>query len=81
MKRYFICALMMSVACWLTAQQTYFLPTVAEGVKNTERVETSPSGERVIFDVNVPSVDVYLPPTEKATGCAVILCPGGGMWS
>lgn len=79
MKRYFICALMMSVACWLTAQQTYFLPTVAEGVKNTERVETSPSGERVIFDVNVPSVDVYLPPTEKATGCAVILCPGGGM--
>ena len=69
----------MSATCWLMAQQTYHLPTVADYVKSTERVEVSPQGERVIFDVNVPSVDVYLPPSEQATGCAVILCPDGGM--
>ena len=70
---------MMSATCWMMAQKTYYLPTVAENTTSTERVEVSSSGERVIFDVNVPSVDVYLPPSERATGCAVILCPGGGM--
>src|SRR5262249_47826211 len=25
-----------------------------------------------------PSATVYLPPKEKATGCAVVVCPGGG---
>lgn len=68
MKRFLISTLMMSATCWLMAQQTFFLPTIGEGVKNTERVEISPTGEKVVFDVNVPSVDVYLPPSEQATG-------------
>src|SRR5262245_20514621 len=25
-----------------------------------------------------PSVTIYLPPAEKATGAAVVICPGGG---
>jgi endo-1,4-beta-xylanase len=28
--------------------------------------------------VSVPTVSVYLPPKEKATGRAVVVCPGGG---
>jgi acetyl esterase/lipase len=31
-----------------------------------------------VKDVNNPSVTVFLPPKEKATGAAVIVCPGGG---
>ncbi len=31
-----------------------------------------------VKSVNNPSVTVFLPPKEKATGAAVILCPGGG---
>jgi acetyl esterase/lipase len=27
---------------------------------------------------DVPSVTVYLPPTDRATGAAVVICPGGG---
>src|SRR4051794_37398436 len=29
-------------------------------------------------DADVPSVTVYLPPADKATGAAVVICPGGG---
>ena len=31
-----------------------------------------------VKNVNNPSLTVFLPPKEKATGAAVILCPGGG---
>ena len=31
-----------------------------------------------ISKVTKPSLSVYLPPKEKATGAAVIICPGGG---
>jgi len=31
-----------------------------------------------IRSVSVPTVSVYLPPKEKATGRALIICPGGG---
>jgi acetyl esterase/lipase len=31
-----------------------------------------------VKNVNNPSVTVFLPPKEKATGAAVIVCPGGG---
>jgi acetyl esterase/lipase len=29
-------------------------------------------------DADRPTLDVYLPPPEKATGTAVVICPGGG---
>lgn len=31
-----------------------------------------------VKNIHNPSVTVYLPPKEKATGAAVIICPGGG---
>ncbi|MDX6709444.1 MAG: hypothetical protein QOH96_460 [Blastocatellia bacterium] len=31
-----------------------------------------------IANIHNPSVTVYLPPKEKATGAAVVICPGGG---
>lgn len=45
-----------------------------------ERVNFAPNGDIVsISNVTVPSMTVYLPDADKATGTAVILCPGGGM--
>jgi acetyl esterase/lipase len=29
-------------------------------------------------DQDVPNITVYLPPAEKETGAAVVICPGGG---
>ncbi|WP_321478047.1 alpha/beta hydrolase [uncultured Paludibaculum sp.] len=31
-----------------------------------------------VTDIHQPSITVYLPPAEKATGAAFIVCPGGG---
>jgi acetyl esterase/lipase len=34
--------------------------------------------DRAISDVSEPALTVYLPPPEKATGAAIVVCPGGG---
>src|SRR5688572_30428873 len=31
-----------------------------------------------VKNIHNPSITVFLPPKEKATGAAVIVCPGGG---
>ncbi|MBP5375941.1 MAG: alpha/beta hydrolase fold domain-containing protein [Bacteroidaceae bacterium] len=41
--------------------------------QQTYDLSTSPS------DTYKPSIQVFLPSADKANGCAVILCPGGGM--
>lgn len=40
--------------------------------------EYSNSDHSAVFKVSQPTVSIYLPPEEKSTGCAVIICPGGG---
>lgn len=34
--------------------------------------------DRFISDVRSPTIQVYLPPADKSTGAAVVICPGGG---
>ena len=43
-----------------------------------EKWNPSTDGFHRITDVSVPSLFVVLPPKEKATGTAVVICPGGG---
>lgn len=45
--------------------------------RKTEPEKTNASGSSV-SNIHHPSLIVYLPPAEKATGCAVIVAPGGG---
>ncbi len=46
---------------------------------NVERSDTvKATGRITVRDVSAPSLSVFLPPKEKATGTAVIICPGGG---
>ncbi len=35
-------------------------------------------GAKGAQDGDIPSLTIYLPPEEKATGAAVVICPGGG---
>ena len=50
----------------------------SEGKTSPEKVVTDRTGERVITNVNFPSLTVFLPAKDKATGAGVIVAPGGG---
>ncbi len=47
-------------------------------VPDEEKTEVRNTGDTVITHVTEPSLTVFLPPSEKSTGIAVIICPGGG---
>ena len=56
----------------------------SEGKTGDEKVRIADNGEHVLSNIHKPSLTPYLPPTDKATGCAVIVAPGGGhreLWS
>jgi endo-1,4-beta-xylanase len=56
-------------------------PKGAPGAQVDARPETvriSPQGDHVITHVAEPSITLYLPSPQTATGAAVILAPGGG---
>jgi acetyl esterase/lipase len=52
-------------------------PNGAPGYEN-RRLEPEEAKDWWVKHVNNPSVTVFLPPKEKATGAAVVICPGGG---
>ena len=43
-----------------------------------EEVWTGGPGDAHVANVYVPSITVHLPKPGEATGCAVVICPGGG---
>jgi acetyl esterase/lipase len=57
--------------------ETRELPPEADQTKPTDKLI---GGRRIIKlgNVSTPQIAVYHPPAEKATGAAVVICPGGG---
>jgi endo-1,4-beta-xylanase len=56
----------------------------SEGKTGDEKIRIADNGEHVLSNIHKPSLTPYLPPADKATGCAVIVAPGGGhreLWS
>jgi endo-1,4-beta-xylanase len=56
----------------------------SEGKTTDEKVRIADNGEHVLSNIHKPGITPYLPPADKATGCAVIVAPGGGhreLWS
>jgi hypothetical protein len=56
-------------------------PGMAPGSEKWTQKEVeyrNPQGQAMVRNVVKPTLSVYLPPKEKATGTAVIVCPGGG---
>jgi acetyl esterase/lipase len=41
-------------------------------------VRMAPGDEHVLSNIHKPSITVYLPPADKATGAALVVAPGGG---
>ncbi len=65
-----------------TAQQEFPLykvvPNSVKATAMTEKWDTTATGRILVRSVTVPSITAYFPSKEKATGAAVIICPGGG---
>lgn len=76
-------ALIMSATLGLTASSQTVIPLYSDSIPNAkqgpdeEQSETKDSILR-ISKVSRPTLSIYLPPEEKNTGAAVVICPGGG---
>jgi acetyl esterase/lipase len=60
-----------------TARQIPLWPNGAPGFEN-KRNEPEEAKDYWVRNIHNPSITVYLPPKEKATGAAVVIFPGGG---
>jgi len=45
---------------------------------NEEYSRIEPGNILIVYKVSIPTLTIFLAPKEKATGAAVIICPGGG---
>lgn len=52
----------------------------AKQTPDEETSEINKDSILIISKISQPTLSVYLPPKEKRTGTAVIICPGGGYW-
>jgi len=75
------CFLFLLVPLTVLAQQSpREIPLWPNGAPGFEsrRNEAQVAKDYWIANVHNPTLTVYLPPKEKATGAAVVICPGGG---
>lgn len=76
--------LLISIGTLLSAAEpavVYLWPSGApgsEGKVADETVRITPQGEHVVATVHKPSITVFLPSKETATGASVVIAPGGG---
>ncbi len=64
----------------IQAQQTFPLypDAIPNSIPSPDKERSERDGLLRIFNVTRPTLTAFLPPAEKATGAAVIICPGGG---
>ena len=76
-----ICAFIFVIPATTLAQQAVqeipLWPGGAPGFEN-RRNEPQLAKDYWVRNIHNPTLTVYLPPKEKATGAAVVICPGGG---
>ncbi len=82
MRKTFLFAALLAFAAALPGnsraqEQISLWPSGAPGFEN-RRTLPEEAKDYWVKSVHNPSITVYLPPKEKATGAAVVICPGGG---
>ncbi|HEX2851838.1 MAG TPA: alpha/beta hydrolase [Opitutaceae bacterium] len=79
MRIFFLAAILLP-AVILRAAEPQVVPLWPNGAPGFESRRDEPEQARDYWVRNIhqPSLTVFLPPKEKATGAAVVVCPGGG---
>lgn len=70
--------LMVTTSTVLAQQVVPLYESTIPGALNVKSEETYDTARSLAFKVYQPTLTAYLPAKEKATGAAVIVCPGGG---
>jgi acetyl esterase/lipase len=78
--RAFVALVLLGHASVLAADEPHEIPLWPNGAPGFEdrRTEAPLAKDYWIRNIHNPSITAYLPPKEKATGAAVVICPGGG---
>ncbi len=67
----------LNIKAQTTPQQIHLWEAGAPGFEN-RKDEPEQAKDWWVKNIHNPSITVFLPPKEKATGVGVIICPGGG---
>src|SRR5690242_3687012 len=75
------CPLVLLSAFFLQATAQKTIPLYQGRIPNSNNAaneEQANASHTVVSKVSVPTLSIYLPPPDSATGTAMIICPGGG---
>ena len=80
LKKLAVFVILTATAC-LYAAEGKEMPLWPDGAPGAKKLDQKPVYENGLMrNVETPTLTVYLPDKNKATGAAVVICPGGGYW-